>query len=661
MSMLGNRKNELHAAWQQLVEGKPVDKNIIRPIIAESWERSRKAGVDPRGKLHLVCDSGEFTRRLKKRQKFVDIAAPVMRMLLNFVEGSGFAVVLADEEGYVLETAGEQDVLNSAHNGGLEKGANWSEEVGGTNAIGTCLVVGQPLQIFAAEHYWSGAHEWTCSAAPIHNPNGQIIGVLNMTGTYEKVHPHTLGMVVAAVNAIENHLQIIGTMEKLAISDQYKNTIIESMEEGILTVDHDGLITQINAQARRILELPNEEFIGRKVSDIIGSNHPLTEMFVKRRNRDDEEIYWETRNGKIHCTVTCHTIKTEGKQVGLVTILREFKAIRQLVHKMVGAEAKFNFDNLIGQSASFLNSVENAKVAANSMSNVLLLGESGTGKELFAQAIHNASSRWKGPFVAVNCAALPRELVGSELFGYTEGSFTGAKRGGSPGKFELAYGGTLFLDEIGEMPLEMQAYLLRALQEKQVIRIGGQKVIHIDVRVIAATNKNLWDEIRLGRFRSDLFFRLNVFTINIVPLRERREDIPVLVNFFMEKIAKSLGKQVEDIDPYLMDCLMEYSWPGNVRELENVLERAINLSQGKTILPDNLPEYIMGMGKVPTPGKDMGILKSSEKEVILRFLEMYDGNLSMVAKKLGISRPTLYRKLDIYQIEQPRGKSKLMK
>ncbi len=656
MSSLGDHKKQLYEYWKKMVEDKPIDKELIRPIIADSWARSKQAGIDPRGKPYPFCTTKAYEERRKKRQGVIDIAMPVMEMLLNFVHGSGFAVVLADEDGYILETVGDSDVIDAARKGNLVKGSNWKEEVAGTNAIGTTLLLGQPMQIFAAEHYWTGFHDWTCSAAPIRNPEGKVIGVLNMTGTFEKVHPHTLGMVVAAVNAIENHLRIIGAMEKLAISDQYKNTIIESMDEGILTVDHNKLITQINAQARKILELPNENFVGLPVSSVLGVNHPLAEIIAKGRNLSDEEMYLETNNGKIHCTVNCHIIKTEGKQVGLVSILREFKAIRQLVHKMVGAEAKFTFKSLIGQSATFLSSIENAKVAATSVSNVLLLGESGTGKELFAQAIHNASSRCKGPFVAVNCAALPRELIGSELFGYTEGAFTGAKRGGSPGKFELADGGTLFLDEIGEMPLEMQAYLLRVLQDKQITRIGGQKVIPVDVRVIAATNKNLWDEINRGTFRSDLFFRLNVFTINVAPLRERKEDIPVLVNFFMEKIATSMGKKVERIDSDTMERLLEYSWPGNVRELQNVLERAINLSSGNKILPEKLPQYIIG--KPQSQSNDMGILKSNEKEVILSLLEICGGNLSMVAKKLGVSRPTLYRKLEIYNIEQSRNKSK---
>ncbi|MCL4442129.1 MAG: sigma 54-interacting transcriptional regulator, partial [Firmicutes bacterium] len=214
---------------------------------------------------------------------------------------------------------------------------------------------------------------------------------------------------------------------------------------------------------------------------------------------------------------------------------------------MVGARAKFTFDDLIGKNAAYLKTVQLAKTAANSSSNVLLLGESGTGKEVFAQAIHNAGCRANEPFIAINCAALPRDLIGSELFGYTEGAFTGAKKGGSPGKFELADGGTIFLDEIGEMPLEMQANLLRVLQEKTLVRIGGQQVIPVNVRVIAATNRNLMEEVEKKNFRSDLYYRLNVLTINMLPLRNRKDDILPLTSFFIEKINRRLGREVNVI------------------------------------------------------------------------------------------------------------------
>jgi len=276
-----------------------------------------------------------------------------------------------------------------------------------------------------------------------------------------------------------------------------------------------------------------------------------------------------------------------------VAVLREFKAVRQLVHRMVGARAKFTFDDLIGKNAAYLKTVQLAKMAANSSSTVLLLGESGTGKEVFAQAIHNAGDRRNEPFIAINCAALPRELIGSELFGYSEGAFTGAKRGGSPGKFELADGGTIFLDEIGEMPLEMQVNLLRVLQEKTLMRIGGDQVITVDVRVIAATNKDLLQAAQQNTFRSDLYYRLNVININMVPLRRRKDDILPLTSFFVEKINQRLSKEAYVIHPETLDILQRYHWPGNVRELENIVERAINVAQTDTLTPDTLPQEML--------------------------------------------------------------------
>ncbi len=652
MSQVVQLTTQLYEAWVNMANNGLINSSIIRPVIADSWKRSQSLAVNPKVTRMILKEIKDF--RLSQEQKvFLEISIPIMRHLYQLVEGSGFIVALADRDGYILEAIGDQDVLERANKkNSLVKGANWSEESIGTNAIGTAFRIGASLQVFAAEHYWVGAHEWTCSGAPIRNPSGKIIGVLSMSGNFEKVHSHTLGMVDAAANSIENILRINEINEKLAVANEYKNTIIETMVTGIFSVNRVGEITQMNNKARQMLELPEADFIGCSVAEILGTKQTLAKKIFSYSNCTDEEIHLETRKGKLHCTVTCKPIKINGENIGVVVILSEIKNVRQLVRKMVGAEAKFTFDDLLGKNPSLQQIKENAKIAASSVSNVLLLGESGTGKEVFAQAIHNESSRRQGPFVAVNCAALPRELVGSELFGYTEGAFTGAKRGGSPGKFELADGGTLFLDEIGEMPLEMQAFLLRALQEKQITRIGGHTVIPVDVRVIAATNRNLWDEISKGNFRQDLFFRLNVFTINLLPLREFKDDIPELVNFFMQKFNKRLGKQVESIDPLVMERLSNYSWPGNIRELENLMERAINLCQGKVIQAVNFPEYITVNGDTVESG--LSTIKENERELIIRFINLCNGNLSSVAKKLGISRPTLYSKLKSYKIELSR-------
>ncbi|MBP2666789.1 MAG: sigma54 specific transcriptional regulator, partial [Firmicutes bacterium] len=305
-------------------------------------------------------------------------------------------------------------------------------------------------------------------------------------------------------------------------------------------------------------------------------------------------------------------------------------------------------------------------LAATSFSNVLLQGESGTGKELFAQAIHHHSERSEGPFIAVNCGAIPRELISSELFGYEEGAFSGAKRGGRPGKFELAAGGTLFLDEIADMPLEQQVALLRVLQEKKLVRIGGERVIPADVRVICATNKTLLNEVEKGAFRQDLYYRLNVISITVPPLRERGNDIIVLFQHIIDKIGKERGHKYS-VDEKVLECLRRYNWPGNVRELYNVAERVVSISEEQTIMLRHLPPEIYSPQEhadrfelQPFPQVVLGdsikqqrvlAMEQTEQAEIVAFLNQYGGNISRVAKKLGVARTTIYRKLQRYGID----------
>ncbi|OKL36678.1 transporter substrate-binding protein [Domibacillus mangrovi] len=349
-----------------------------------------------------------------------------------------------------------------------------------------------------------------------------------------------------------------------------------------------------------------------------------------------------------------------------------FKALpQQLSRFSLKVRSSLTTNDLIGSSELFLKTIELARSASQIQANTLLLGESGTGKEMFARVIHNESSRKDKPFVAVNCGAISKELINSELFGYVEGAFTGAKKGGSPGKFEIANGGTLFLDEIGEMPLELQTTLLRVLQEKEVVRVGGHKPIPLDVRIIAATNKDLFQEIAFnGSFRSDLYYRLNVFTIELTPLRERPEDIAKLSNHYLEEFSTLTG-QKKELTEDTLTLMLKYNWPGNIRELCNIIERAFYLSAKSSIItPEHLPQVIVRdfqTIKVKSVEHDSILTINSindikhmsdenERKFYIRMLMNHKGNISKTAQHLGISRTTLYHKLKEYRIQTGRGK-----
>ena len=642
----------LYTAWQKFVTEGRVDSDQVREVIMKSWYYCVNAGVDPyQKKVKELSEGQELQARLAENEELIKLSLPVMENLYQFVAGSGFTVTLADEEGVILNMIGDEDVTTSIARGNFVVGANWSETSAGTNSIGVALRFNKPIQIFSYEHFCICSHQSTCSAAPIHDTTGRIIGVLDMTGYYERVHSHTLGMVVAAVYGIEKQLESQEAWSRCRLEERYKHAVMESIADGILATDENGIITHINSSAARILQSEPEKILTKDILEFLG---PFT--FGRTRseavkNFTDHEVDIIIGDKKKKGIVSTRPIEgLSGGRRGTVVLINEIHRTRKLVQRMAGAEAKLTFADILGQSESFLATVRLAKTAASGYSNILLLGDSGTGKDVFAQAIHNASNCSNGPFVAINCGAIPRDLISSELFGYTEGAFTGAKRGGNPGKFELADGGTIFLDEIGEMPLELQTILLRVLEQKSVVRIGGQEVIPVNVRVIAATNRNLAKEVEVGNFRRDLFFRLNVISILLLSLREHREDVRVLGIHFIKKMNALLGKEVSHVAESVWGYLQGFDWPGNVRELYNVLERAMNVAQGHELTVDTLPAEII---KTCSRRVSQRSFDEMEKELISTLLEECQGNMSLVATKLGIARSTLYRKLQKYDLNHP--------
>nr|WP_242945871.1 sigma-54-dependent Fis family transcriptional regulator [Anaerobranca californiensis] len=468
---------------------------------------------------------------------------------------------------------------------------------------------------------------------------------------------------VSVFQDITDYENVIMELDKQRNITDILNTVMELAYDGILVVDKKGYITMISDAYCKFLGVIKDEVIGKHVTEVIEN----TRMHIVAETGVPEVADLQKIKGNYMIATRIPIIK-DGESVGAVgkVIFRNVKELDTLYKKVSKMEkqlehykgqlkmlntSKYSFNSIIGKSNALEEVKMFAKKASLTDSNVLIIGESGTGKELFAHAIHNASSRSDFPFVKVNCAAIPNELLESELFGYEEGSFTGAKKGGKIGKFELADGGTIFLDEIGDMPLQMQAKLLRVLQEREVERIGAIGAKKIDTRIIAATNQNLELMVKEGKFRGDLYYRLNVLTLNIPPLRERPEDIEDLVVHMMDKLSNKLGKYVNKISHEAMEYLKKYHWPGNVRELENVLERAINLiERDTTIQVIHLPEKITGQTPLRKIKSLTEIIEEAERQGIIDALRICNNNRSEAARLLKISRSSLYEKMGKYNL-----------
>ncbi|MFC7392261.1 sigma 54-interacting transcriptional regulator [Scopulibacillus cellulosilyticus] len=491
--------------------------------------------------------------------------------------------------------------------------------------------------------------------------NGEVIGVIGLIAFNESHHRRLMDNQEHMLNFLQRMAQLLTSKvsEREAVK-QWKlatsrlNTLIESIHEGIIAIDEKGVITHCNRTAEVLIRQKKEALIGKRL-DEIWKGSPMLEVLKTGVGYTEKEEIYELNNHHMHLVVTAMPIRNHIKTYGVVSSFRRMADVRKLAYSLTTGRKGLSFSDIIGESKILKKVKKLAYQVSNSDSNIMLTGESGTGKDFFANAIHTASARANGPFISVNCGAIPETLLESELFGYEKGAFTGANKEGKIGKFEMADGGTIFLDEIGDMPLHLQVKLLHVLQNKVIERVGGRKMIPIDVRVIAATNKSLETMIQEGEFRSDLYFRLNVIPLSIPPLRNRKEDIPLLMEHFLKDIRGKLAKSINGFHPDVIEMFQNYSWPGNVRELENAVEYAVNMETENEITISSIPARIANQQEVSMTAKGSlkERLRQHEKVILKDMLNEYGTSLKAkkeMASQLKISLATLYRKFEEYEL-----------
>lgn len=621
-------------------------------IITRSHIRSAKYGIDP-NILSAPEESRLSPRDLKKRieakREFYDTARARLDPLYRLLKDTGFCIALADGEGYILYVIGDPDLIEHFKKRHCIPGYRWTERDMGTCAIGLVLEEKIPVFLPGEKMFATRAQKISNAGAPIFSANGkETLGVVSLSGYSEKMHVHTLGLVQQAVANIAADLREKSHIRKQAIQNQYLAALLESNSHGMFTVNQRGEIVQSNRRAKTLFQL-SQNISGHKFSECVDESFDIDSALAQEKGFRAREIK-AGKSGNSHYASMDPIYLDTGEFIGgLITIIEKKEAI-QMATDVIGSKAHFEFDSILGESAAIQEALRLARIAAKNTSPVLLSGETGTGKELFAQAIHNEGTRRRRPFIAINCGAIPRELLESELFGYEEGAFTGAQRGGRTGKLELADQGTLFLDEIGDMPFDMQVKLLRVLQTREMQRVGGLRTISINIRVIAATNIDIDKAIKKKQFRSDLYYRISTFKIEIPPLRKRGDDTLLLTKYFLQRQEAQLGRSFS-LHPTAEKVIQTHHWPGNIRQLENAIERAVYQSEADELFPEHFGLTDTPAHKVSwQENETIQSLAEIEKQHLLLTLDHFRGNIRQTSLALGLSRPTIYRKLKKYGI-----------
>ncbi len=632
--------------WRAFVAGEAVDLSQLDPLVARSWLRCRAIGIDPLGTLPLCARPEEMETHRHRCEALISIARPFMEDIFQFAGESDVVVYLADQSLYVLDAVGDAELMRRIEALGLGKGVYLLERCVGTTAASIAMQEGQPVQVVGPEHYCRHLHAFTGTAAPIYSPLGELIGVIGLSTLEKLSHPHTISALMATARAIENQLHAESMLSDIHKHLDELNAALQTMRHGILFLTAGGRVNHINPQAGKALGISHEKAQGRKLSELLELPADIETALREGKPMEQREVIFRVGGEPRPCVASVDVLR-EGEDLGgFVITVEQAAQARRLAQRAVGTIAHFTFDDIVGKNIRLTRVLYYARMIARSDSTVLLLGESGTGKEMFAQAIHNASQRAQGPFVSINCSAIPRELIAHELFGYEGDPQSG--RAGRPSKFELADGGTIFLDNVDGLPLDVQASLVHIIDTKSIYRLNGTQAIPVDVRIIAASSDvNLLDRVQEGRFRADLFYRLHVLTLVIPPLRKRGDDVPLLIRNLVARFSRRMGKEIR-ISPEAMAVLQSYPWPGNIREMENVLERAMYMVEdGGRLEVEHLPRKIQE-AVIGGTNEDVLTLAEAERQAIIRAGRVYRGKVTRMAQALGIGRTTLWRKMKAY-------------
>lgn len=632
--------HQIRTAREQLLDGGHLPEGVLPESIQRSWERCIETGLAVNLRPETEPAAMQQLNELRERNsRLLTQAQPEMESLYSHIAGTQSMVILSDADGTILHALGDQDFMSKAQRVALQPGVSWREDISGTNAIGTALIEKNPVFVMGGEHYFEQNAFLNCSASPILDPHGSIIGVLDLSGDHRQPQEHTMALVRMSALMIENRLFNAGFAADITIRFHTRPEFIGTLWEGIAVFSPDGKLLAINRTGAFQLGLDEQQAAGTEFESLFELSLPKF-LDIARRALSSKSILVLKNGLRLHAKADpgMHTLATAVSMPGL---MQERPAATEKTKTEMTA-----LDRLDTGDGVLRLALQRARKALGHDIPVLIEGETGTGKELLAKAIHESGQRRQGAFVAINCASIPEGLIESELFGHEEGAFTGARRRGAVGRIQQAHGGTLFLDEVGEMPLPLQARLLRVIQEREIVPLGSNKRIEVDIAIIAATNQRLRERVQQGLFREDLYYRLNGLRLSLPPLRERT-DLPALIERILHD---DLGRKDVVLQPEVLDLMRRHPWRGNVRQLFNVLRSALVFMEDRTLgtahLPEDFLEELTDGVESQQPAEQPADASWSETEAALirQALAAHRGNMAAAARQLGISRATIYRK-----------------